>query len=66
MLVLSTLLVFPFLRETLAAPAGLARRSVTALSATELSSFTPFTQFARAAYCSTSRLSGWNCGGAFP
>jgi len=40
------------------------QRSVTALSATELSSFAPFTQFARAAYCPTDVLRGWNCGEA--
>lgn len=49
----------------IAAPAvQLQQRAVTPLSASELSSFAPFTQFARAAYCPTSRLVGWNCGGA--
>ncbi|KAJ8482585.1 hypothetical protein ONZ45_g14901 [Pleurotus djamor] len=41
-----------------------AKRAVTALSSTELASFAPFTQFARAAYCITSKLQGWKCGGA--
>ncbi|KAJ8522418.1 hypothetical protein ONZ45_g1007 [Pleurotus djamor] len=40
-----------------------AKRAVTALSSTELASFAPFTQFARAAYCPTSKLQGWKCGG---
>ncbi|KAL0946173.1 hypothetical protein HGRIS_012436 [Hohenbuehelia grisea] len=40
------------------------KRSVTALSTSELSSFAPFTQFARAAYCPTSKLQGWQCGEA--
>ncbi|EKM81044.1 hypothetical protein AGABI1DRAFT_105879 [Agaricus bisporus var. burnettii JB137-S8] len=49
----------------IAAPAvQLQQRAVTPLSASELSSFAPFTQFARAAYCPTSRLVGWNCGEA--
>ncbi|KAJ8461787.1 hypothetical protein ONZ45_g18174 [Pleurotus djamor] len=40
------------------------KRAVTALSSTELASFAPFTQFARAAYCPTSKLQGWKCGEA--
>ncbi|KAF8161184.1 alpha/beta-hydrolase [Crassisporium funariophilum] len=40
------------------------QRSITALSSTDLSSFAPFTQFARAAYCPTAVLKGWNCGEA--
>ena len=44
-------------------PAIVLERSVTQLSATDLSNLAPFTQFARAAYCHTSILQGWNCGG---
>ncbi|KAF8893961.1 Alpha/Beta hydrolase protein [Infundibulicybe gibba] len=40
------------------------RRGVTPLSSAELSSLAPFTQFARAAYCPTSKLTGWTCGDA--
>ncbi|KAI9058382.1 alpha/beta-hydrolase [Trametes sanguinea] len=47
-----------------AAPAATSKRSVTALSATQLSSFAPFTQFARAAYCPTSKVQNWQCGQA--
>ena len=38
-------------------------RSVTLLSAASISNFTPFTQFARAAYCPQSKVKTWNCGG---
>ncbi|KJA29031.1 hypothetical protein HYPSUDRAFT_61869 [Hypholoma sublateritium FD-334 SS-4] len=51
-------------RAASAAPGALQGRSVTALSTSDLSSLAPFTQFARAAYCSTSKLSGWSCGAA--
>lgn len=37
--------------------------SVTAMSSDQLSALTPYTQFARAAYCSPSVLQGWACGG---
>jgi hypothetical protein len=46
-----------------ASPAILQERSVTQLSAADLDNLAPFTQFARAAYCHTSVLQGWNCGG---
>ncbi|KAK0461200.1 Alpha/Beta hydrolase protein [Desarmillaria tabescens] len=46
------------------AASGPVRRSVTALSATELASFAPFTQFARAAYCGSDALKDWSCGEA--
>ncbi|KAH7869646.1 alpha/beta-hydrolase [Lentinula edodes] len=49
---------------TSANPVDLERRTVTTLSATELSSFAPFTQFARAAYCGTDILQDWTCGEA--
>ena len=52
------------LKISAAAPARahLEDRSVTALSAADLASLAPYTQFARAAYCPTSKLNGWNCG----
>ncbi|EIN13713.1 alpha/beta-hydrolase [Punctularia strigosozonata HHB-11173 SS5] len=40
------------------------RDGTTALSAAELSSFAPFTQFARAAYCPTDKIMSWQCGEA--
>ncbi|KAK0212777.1 alpha beta-hydrolase [Desarmillaria ectypa] len=43
---------------------GPVRRSVTALSAVELASFAPYTQFARAAYCGSDALKDWSCGEA--
>ncbi|KAF9785227.1 Alpha/Beta hydrolase protein [Thelephora terrestris] len=39
-------------------------RAVTVLSATSVSNFAPFTQFARAAYCQQSKVQTWSCGGA--
>ncbi|KAJ4475797.1 Alpha/Beta hydrolase protein [Lentinula aciculospora] len=49
---------------TSANPVDLHRRAVTQLSTTELASFAPFTQFARAAYCGTDILQDWTCGEA--
>ena len=68
MFALSTLLISLGLlgnKLALAAPptAVLDRRTVTAVSAADLAGFAPYTQFARAAYCSTSKLQGWGCGG---
>jgi hypothetical protein len=45
-----------------AAPPPL-RRSTSTIYTAELSGFAPYTQFARAAYCPTSKLTGWSCGG---
>jgi len=47
-----------------AAPTSLNERSVTTLSASDLASLAPYTQFARAAYC-PSGLKTWTCGGVF-
>jgi len=54
-----------YLTAVQAAPAAEldTRAGVTALSSAELASYTPYTQFARAAYCPTSVLNGWKCGG---
>ena len=40
------------------------KRGVTTLSASQLAGFAPFTQFARATYCSTDKLQNWSCGEA--
>ena len=37
-------------------------RAETPVSASQLADLAPYTQFARAAYCSTSSLSSWGCG----
>ncbi|KAI0632143.1 alpha/beta-hydrolase [Trametes polyzona] len=47
---------------TLAAPTS--KRAVTALSSSQLASFAPFTQFARAAYCPSDKIKNWKCGQA--
>ncbi|KAF9785804.1 alpha/beta-hydrolase [Thelephora terrestris] len=39
-------------------------RTVTTLSSEDISSYTPFTQFARAAYCDPAIIENWTCGGA--
>ncbi|KAI1789472.1 alpha/beta-hydrolase [Ganoderma leucocontextum] len=43
---------------------ALETRAATELSASQLDSYSPFTQFARAAYCASSKLIPWNCGEA--
>jgi len=37
---------------------------VLTLTSTEVSDFAPYTQFARAAYCDSSKVTGWQCGEA--
>ncbi|KAF8967850.1 Alpha/Beta hydrolase protein [Flammula alnicola] len=61
---LSAVLVAFTAQAVYAAPTILQERSVTALSASDLASLAPFTQFARAAYCPTSGLKTWSCGQA--
>ncbi|KAI0366056.1 alpha/beta-hydrolase [Pilatotrama ljubarskyi] len=39
-------------------------RSVTQVSTSEMSSWAPYTQFARAAYCGSSKVANWACGDA--
>ena len=41
---------------------NLETRAVNVVSATDISGFTPFTQFARAAYCQPSKIKNWSCG----
>jgi hypothetical protein len=41
------------------------KRTTTALSSQDFDAFTPFTQFARAAYCPTAKIMNWSCGGAY-
>ena len=46
----------------LAAPTSRSKRDVTALSSDQLAAFAPFTEFARAAYCPSDKIVGWQCG----
>ena len=39
-------------------------RSTSAVSASTLAGFAPFTQFARAAYCPSDKIQNWSCGEA--
>lgn len=41
---------------------NLVARSVTTMTAAQLSALAPYTQLARAAYCPSSRISSWSCG----
>lgn len=60
---LTALFVLIGASRVLASPVKLEARAVTALSVSELNSYSPYTQFARAAYCEVT--TAWNCGGAF-
>lgn len=44
---------------------GFAAPAVQHATPISLAEFEPYTQFARAAYCSIPKLSGWKCGGMF-
>ncbi|KAJ3934022.1 MAG: Alpha/Beta hydrolase protein [Lentinula lateritia] len=50
------------LSSCLATPLAMGRRTVTSLSTAQFSSFAPYTQFARAAYCDG--FQDWTCGAA--
>lgn len=39
--------------------------AVTTLSSSDLSSFLPYEQFARATYCSLDKITQWTCGGEY-
>jgi len=39
-----------------------ARQNITPLSTFQINSFTPFTYFASAAYCTPAQTLAWNCG----
>ncbi|KAF9464158.1 alpha/beta-hydrolase [Collybia nuda] len=43
---------------------SVSERRATALSTNQISALTPFTQFARAAYCPPEKIQGWKCGEA--
>ena len=45
---------------------SLEARDASRLSASQLASYAPFTQFARAAYCASTKIMPWNCGGMSP
>jgi hypothetical protein len=37
--------------------------TVTKLNYTRLDTYTPYIEFARAAYCNSNKIAGWKCGG---
>lgn len=60
----TTLLVFYIMFSVaLASPTF---QDATTASPVSVVGFAPYTQFARAAYCPSWKLSGWKCGGALP
>ncbi|EIW78158.1 alpha beta-hydrolase [Coniophora puteana RWD-64-598 SS2] len=48
--------------RALAAPVDDWVRTLTQVSESDISSWNPYTQFARATYCAPSQVEGWNCG----
>lgn len=63
-----TLLLVPFFGalSAYAAPSSsLVARSVTALSAAQISEYTPYTHYASTAFCNPSTTLTWTCGGAY-
>ena len=36
---------------------------MTVLTSNQIDGFTPYIEFARAAYCDSSKIAGWKCGG---
>ena len=60
---LSTAFALLFIDSVFALPTLHDKRAATQLSSTQLSSYAPFTQLARAAYCASSKLTNWDCGG---
>ncbi|KAF8489257.1 Alpha/Beta hydrolase protein [Russula emetica] len=45
-------------------PFDISHTTVTKLNYTQLDTYTPYIEFARAAYCNSSKIAGWNCGDA--
>jgi hypothetical protein len=60
-----SLLVLLYTAIVYASPSPVQRRSVTDLTTAQLDAYAPYTQLARAAYCSPDVLQGWKCGGKF-
>ena len=47
------------------AAALVVRQSITELGAAEVAAFTPYSNFAAAAYCPPNKTATWSCGGTF-
>jgi hypothetical protein len=45
-----------------AAPVALEARATSQLSVAQINGYAPYTQLARAAYCSPAKITGWKCG----
>jgi hypothetical protein len=44
-------------------PFNIGHTTVTELNYTRLDTYTPYIDFARAAYCDPNKIAGWKCGG---
>jgi hypothetical protein len=44
-------------------PFNISHTTVTKLNYTRLDTYTPYIEFARAAYCDPNKIAGWKCGG---
>jgi hypothetical protein len=44
-------------------PFDINHATVTELNYTQLDTYTPYIEFARAAYCDSKKITGWKCGG---
>ncbi len=44
-------------------PFNISHSAATKLNYTTLDTFTPYIEFARAAYCDPNKIAGWKCGG---
>jgi hypothetical protein len=44
-------------------PLNISLGNTTGLTASQFSAFTPYIEFARAAYCDANKIAGWKCGG---
>jgi hypothetical protein len=62
-LVLATVFLFT---GAIAAPVVIPRQSITVLSASQISTYKPYTYFASTGYCSAAVTKAWNCGGKYP
>jgi hypothetical protein len=59
---LPAMLSFVSLAASAAAAPLVARQAITALSTTQINSYTPYTHYASTAYCSPASTLAWNCG----
>ena len=59
---LVALLVASLAAQAVALPLSAKRQSISALSQSEIATFTPYTHYASAGYCKPATTLAWNCG----